>query len=160
MNALEGLALVRLHHVMPQGDHASVDDWTDVLAGFPLFSGIRKRRLRKLVRGASFAEIARGGTVIRKGDRSDSLYVILGGAARARSGGATRELGVGDYFGELALVDGAPRSSSVVATQDLHVIRLPAQAVLRLARQHPALTLTMLRNLSTQLGRLEAQAAR
>ena len=67
---------------------------------------------------------------------------------------------VGDYFGELALVDGAPRSSSVVATQDLHVIKLPAQAIVCLARQHPALTLTMLRNLSRQISQPEAQAAR
>jgi CRP/FNR family transcriptional regulator, cyclic AMP receptor protein len=160
MNALEGLALVRLHAVMQHGDRASVDDWTEVLAAFPLFSGLSKRRLRKLVRSASFAEVARGETVISNGERSDSLHVILGGAARARSGGATRELGVGDYFGELALVDGALRSSNVVATQGLHVIRLPAHAVLRLARQHPALTLTMLRNLSRQIGRPEAQAAR
>jgi CRP/FNR family cyclic AMP-dependent transcriptional regulator len=160
MNALEGLALVRLHAVMQHRDRASVDDWTEVLAAFPLFSGISKRRLRQLVRSASFAEVARGGTVISNGYGSDSLDVILGGAARTRSGGATRELGVGDYFGELALFDGAPRSTSVVATQDLHVIRLPAQAVARLARQHPALTLTMLRNLSRQIGRPEAQAAR
>lgn len=103
MNTLEGLALVRLHDVMPHVDRASVDDWTEVLADFPLFAGISKRRLRKLVRGASFAEIARGDTVIRKGDSSDSLYVILGGAAKASGEPEAQEFGVGDFFGELAL---------------------------------------------------------
>lgn len=95
-----------------------------------------------------------------KGNQQCSLYVILGGAAKALGKPAARELGVGDYFGEMALIDGAPRSATIVATQELHLMRLPAQSVLRLARQHPAITLTMLRSFSTQLRRLEAQVAR
>jgi CRP/FNR family transcriptional regulator, cyclic AMP receptor protein len=156
MNSLEGLALLQLHK---RSLGSSIDGWAQVLTTFPLFSGVSKRRLRKLVRAASFAEVARGETVIAKGDSSDSLYVILGGTAKAVRRPAARELGVGDYFGELALIDGAPRSATVVATSDLHVIRLPAHSARRLVEQHPAITLTMLRNLSTQLRRQEAQVA-
>jgi CRP/FNR family transcriptional regulator, cyclic AMP receptor protein len=157
MNGLEVLALMRIHAV--DHDRGSVTDWADVLATFPLFSGLSRRRLRKLVRGASFAEFAAGETVLLKGDSSDSLYVILGGGAKAVRRHQTRELAMGDYFGEFALISGAPRSATVVATEELFVMRLPARSVLQLAQKDPDITLAMLRNLSTQLLRLESQVA-
>jgi CRP/FNR family cyclic AMP-dependent transcriptional regulator len=147
-------------NILRYEDRATDADWAEVLATFSLFFQVSKRKLRKLVQSATLAEVAAGQTVLSNGDTSDSLYVILGGAAKALRRPSHRELGVGDYFGELALIDGAPRSATVVATQNLHVMRLPAQSVLRLAQQHPAITVTMLKDLSTQLRRLEAQAAR
>jgi CRP/FNR family transcriptional regulator, cyclic AMP receptor protein len=158
MNGLEGLALIRPPDTIQRWDRANIEDWTQVLASFPLFSAVSKRHLRKLVRSAKLAEIGAGETVISKSERSDSLFVILGGAAKVMRRPAPRELGIGDYFGEMALIEGAPRSATVVATEDLHVMRLPAKSVLRLVRQHPEITLAMLRNLSTQLRRVEAQA--
>ena len=65
----------------------------------------------------------------------------------------------GDYFGELALIDGRPRPATVVATNHVHVMKLPSPSVLKLARQHPAITLTLLANLTTRLRRLEAEGA-
>jgi hypothetical protein len=157
MNSLEGLALLRLHEAMRSWDRPSVDDWTQVLADVPLFSGVSKRRLRKLVRGATFAEIAAGQMVISNGGNFDFLYIILGGAARELRTRAGRELGVGDYFGESALIEGGARSAMVVATRELHVMRLPPRSVVRLAQQVSAITLTMLRTLSTQLRPVETQ---
>jgi signal-transduction protein with cAMP-binding, CBS, and nucleotidyltransferase domain len=157
MNSLEGLALLRLHEAMRSWDRPSVDDWTQVLADVPLFSGVSKRRLRKLVCGATFAEIAAGQIVLSNGANSDSLYIILGGAAKELRMPVGRELGVGDYFGESALIEGGARSAMVVATRALHVIRLPARSVVRLAQQHPAITLAILRTLSAQLRPVEKQ---
>ena len=137
----------------------STDDWARVLATFPLFSGISKRRLRKLVRDAKFAEFAPGDTVFATEDTADSLYVILSGTAKVRGKVAARTLRTGDYFGELGVLDSAPRSATVVATHELHVMRLPRQSFLRLAQNDPAISLTMLRNLGVQFRRLETQAA-
>ncbi|MGZ4396399.1 MAG: cyclic nucleotide-binding domain-containing protein [Gaiellaceae bacterium] len=130
-----------------------------VLAKFSLFSGISKRRLRKLVREATFAEFAPGDTVVATKDAADSLYVILGGTAKVRGKVAARTLRMGDYFGELGLLDGAPRSATVVATHELHVMRLQRHSFLRLAEHDPAISLTMLRNLGAQFRRLEIQTA-
>jgi CRP-like cAMP-binding protein len=55
----------------------------------------------------------------------------------------------GDYFGELAVVDGTARSAMIVANRELHVMRLPWRALLRLARRHPAIPLTVLENLGS-----------
>jgi CRP-like cAMP-binding protein len=143
----------------PSWDHSTVGSWAKVLSTVPLFSGVSRRRLRKLARQATFAEFAPGDIVMSNPESVDSLFVILSGSAKALGKPAARRLGTGDYFGELALLENAPRSATIVATQELHVMRLPRESFLRLAQDHPAVSLTMLRNLSTQFHRLEARAA-
>jgi CRP/FNR family transcriptional regulator, cyclic AMP receptor protein len=158
MNGIEMINLIRARGSMPS-DRPSAGDWADVLATFPLFSGVRKRQLRKLARQATFAEFAPGERVVENGDSAGSIYMVLGGEAKALQKPAARALRTGDYFGELALLDAAPRSAAVIATKQLHVMRLPSQPVAQLAQRHAAVSVTMLKNLSTQLRRLEAEVA-
>src|SRR5204863_2713718 len=87
-------------------DRAGADDWAQVLAEFPLFSGISSRRLRKLAREGTVLEFAPGDEVVVRGGPGDSLYIILGGAAKASGKPGARTLGTGDYFGELAFLGG------------------------------------------------------
>jgi CRP/FNR family cyclic AMP-dependent transcriptional regulator len=140
-------------------DHATPADWAKVLATFPLFSGTAERRLRKLVRRATFAEYGPGDIVIQKGASGDSLHVILGGSAKALGKPASRTLRTGDYFGELSLLDGTQRSATVVATSELHVMKLPRQAFLGLTQDEPRVSLQMLTTLGSQIRRLETQPA-
>jgi CRP-like cAMP-binding protein len=143
----------------PPWDHSSGASWAKVLATFPLFSGVSRRQLRKLARQATFAEFAPGDIVVSNPESADSLYVILSGSAKVLGKPAGRPLRTGDYFGELALLENARRSATIVATRELHVIRLPGQSFLRLAQDHPAVSLTMLRDLGAQFRRLETQTA-
>jgi CRP/FNR family cyclic AMP-dependent transcriptional regulator len=159
MNNLELLALMYVRALPRRWDEPTPGDWADVLAEFPLFTGVRKRRLRKLARTATLAEFAPGETIVFAGDPDEALYVILSGHAKTTSRGRGRVLRVGEYFGELALIDGRPRSATVVAMSHVQVMKLPARPVLQLARRHPAITLTMLENLTTRLRRLETAGA-
>jgi CRP-like cAMP-binding protein len=131
-------------------DRATDGDWADVLATFPFFAGVGKRQLRKLVRNATFAELARGERVISTGTRTDSLYLVLGGEANMLRP-TPRPIRAGDYFGELGLLGGRPHSLHVVAKQELHLMKLPRQPVLELAQRHPPLTMTLLKNLGLRL---------
>ena len=140
-------------------DHASPADWAEVLATFPVFSGLDKRHLRKLARQATLAEYSRGDVVIATGDPGDSLYVILSGSAMARGKPAARTLRTGDYFGELGLLDGVARSATVVATDELHVMKLPRRSLLRAVERDPSISLRMLSTLGSQIRQLETQAA-
>jgi CRP-like cAMP-binding protein len=92
-------------------------------------------------------------------DSTEWLHVILSGSAKVLGKPAARPLRTGDYYGELALLEHAPRSATIVATAELHVIMLPRRSFLRLAQGHSAVALTMLRNLSAQFRGLEARAA-
>jgi CRP/FNR family cyclic AMP-dependent transcriptional regulator len=140
-------------------NRATERDWAEVLAEFPLFSRLGKRPLRKLVRQARFAEFAPGQTVVSKGAPADSFFVILSGEAKVRRKPTARALGTGDYFGELALLDGGPRSASVVATEELHVMRLPRQPFLQLVEEDAGVALTILTELGGRVRRLEGQPA-
>ena len=145
--------------LMQYWDHVVPADWAEVLATFPLFSGLDKRRLRKLARQATFAEYSRGDIVIAKGEPGDSLYIILSGSAMARGKPAAAALRTGDYFGELGVLDGVARSATVVATEELHVMKLPRRSFLRAVEHDPSISLRMLSTLGSQIRRLEAQAA-
>jgi CRP-like cAMP-binding protein len=158
MNTLELVALSHLPRT-PPWDRPTASDWADILASFPIFEGVANRRLRKLARKASTAEFAPGESIIYAGEHGDALYVILGGHATAISKRTARALRTGDYFGELAVIDGRPRSATVVATSELHVMKLPSRSLLNLAHRDPALTLTMLKNLTRQLRHLETHGA-
>jgi CRP/FNR family transcriptional regulator, cyclic AMP receptor protein len=160
MNNLELVALMNAHDLARGWQQPSPADWANVLARFPLFRGVSKRRLRRLARKGTVAVFARGEAIIFAGDRGDFLYVILDGKAKTIARAADRALRTGDYFGELAVIDGCPRSATVVATSELQLMKLPSRSVLQLARRHPAITLRMLENLTTRLRRLEADGTR
>lgn len=136
-------------------NRATADDWANVLAALPLFANVGKRKLRNVARQAKVAEFAPGDTVIATGTPADAFYVILGGAAKAQGKPAARELRAGDYFGELALLDGGPRSATVVATDDLHVMRVPRKAFLELFEEDPKVALTIAKELGARVRELE-----
>jgi CRP-like cAMP-binding protein len=139
-------------------DRASDADWAEVLATFPLFAGINRRQLRKLVRNATFAELAPGERALSDGAGTDSLYIVLGGAAKMLLP-TPRSIRTGEYFGELGVLGGGRRPLHVVATQELHLMKLPRPAVLELAQRHPRVTLTLLQDLGARLRQAGVAAA-
>lgn len=101
-----------------------------VLRKLPLFAGVDEAELEKLARGAIRKQVGRGNFAFRAGDETDSLHILLAGRAKVtNTDAAGREIilswiGPGEFFGEMGLLDGAPRSANVVATEpcDLLVI--------------------------------------
>lgn len=88
---------------------------------------------------------AAGEAVCREGDDDQSLYMLVRGEAAVRigRGGTTREvarLGAGQFFGEMSLMTGEPRSASVVAVTDLDCFRLDPETFRELVRARPAIT--------------------
>ena len=99
----------------------------------------------------------RAGGLYGKGDDADAFYVILSGTAEVRSGATSRTLATGEYFGELALLDGQPRSATIVATDDLHVMKLPRKAFMELVGEHQGIAHAMLMELGARFRRLERE---
>jgi CRP-like cAMP-binding protein len=141
-------------------NRASARDWAEVLASMPLFDGLGKRDLQKLAGDAEFAVFSPGETVVATRAPSDFFYVILSGEATASAKPTARPLSTGDYFGEMGLLDNQPRSASVVAMTELHVMRLPRHAFDDVLERHPSIARRFLTELTARVRRLEEQAAR
>jgi CRP-like cAMP-binding protein len=83
--------------------------------------------------------------------------VILDGAARVEKRAQTvAEVGPGSYFGEMALLDGEPRSATVVATEDVTVAVLGVRMFRTLLREFPEIMFEMLAGLAGDLRRTRA----
>jgi CRP-like cAMP-binding protein len=96
-----------------------------LLAGVPFLSVLPMRTLERLARVAAPASAAAGETVIRQGDPGDRYYVIVEGSARVEMGGqAARVLERGEGFGEIALLQGSPRTATVIALDELALVAL------------------------------------
>jgi CRP-like cAMP-binding protein len=132
-------------------------DWANVLSGLPLFADVSKRRLRKVAQDAEVREFAPGETVVAVGAPPDWFYVVLGGEAKVAGKPGSRTLGVGDFFGEIALLDGEPRSASVVANDDLQVMRMPKHTFFELLEED-GVAAKLLAELGGRVRRLEHQS--
>ena len=135
-------------------------DFADILATLPLFQGVRKRELRRIACAGEVTEFAPGEMVLTTGAPSEDFYVILSGNAAAPWKPAARELKTGDYFGEIGLLDGGPRSAFVVAKSELQVLRLPRRAFDDVVERHPTVARKFLTELGSRVRELERQAAR
>lgn len=127
-------------------------DWLGTLAEVPLFEGLPKRQLRRVAKLARIRRFAPGSAMVRAGDSGRSFYVLLDGNARVtRAGGRARRLGAGDYFGEMALLDDAPRSADVVADGEVLALTIDRPGFTKLLRAEPALAQALLRTLAARL---------
>jgi CRP-like cAMP-binding protein len=136
-------------------DKPSARDWADVLAQLPLFANVSKRQLRKVAELAQVRQFDPGDSVIEKGDAPDGFYLILGGRAKIVGPRRTRTLQTGDYFGEMALLDGEPRSATVTAVGELQTMRLPRKPFMKLLQQEPSIAIALLTDLAGRVRRVE-----
>ena len=122
----------------------------------PLFSGFNEDELRRVAELSRIAEAAAGTVVTQIGEPGDSFFIIIDGAVAVRTPvGAGSQLQPGDFFGEMSLVDGEPRSATIVATTDLRLLVIDRFHFWRLLDEAPDLVRRILTILSRRVRRLE-----
>jgi CRP/FNR family cyclic AMP-dependent transcriptional regulator len=137
----------------------AVVDESQVLAALervPLFAGLTRRHLRKVAGASTIAHIPAGQHIVREGFSAEAFYVILEGEAVVTGPPTTSRLGGGDFCGELGLLDGSPRSASVMAKTDVLAVRLPRKEFLDLVDHRPEIARALLADLAARVRRLEA----
>jgi CRP-like cAMP-binding protein len=119
------------------------------LADVDLFLRCTKRDLRIVARHAERTTIPAGTVVVSQGDAGDAFFLLLSGQATVERDGVTvAELGPGDFFGELALLDPAPRAATVTVTVRSELAVLGARMFKVLLRELPAMSAGMLTSLA------------
>lgn len=135
-------------------DRATERDWADVLGALPLFDGLSKRHLRGLAKLARVDDYSPGEVIVQAGDSGDSFFVVLEGSARVL-GKSRRELRPGDFFGEMALLDGEPRSTTITAKGRVRTMKLQRRSFLKALKQEPQISLKIMESLARRVRRLE-----
>jgi CRP-like cAMP-binding protein len=133
------------------GSNKGSAGWADVLSTVPLFRDLKQRHLRKVAAKATMKRFAPLTPIVRVGDPGDAFYIILDGSASVRRPGKRAvKLGPGDFFGELALLDAAPRSATVEADGEVLTMRLGRAAFTKVLESEPKVAVAMLRALAAR----------
>src|SRR5689334_583856 len=120
----------------------------DILGDVPLFAGLSRRHLIRVADLATTRWVTRGSAIVKAGAPGESFFVILNGRAGVRAGGRRVGMQTGDFFGEMSLIDGQPRSATVTAHTDVLVMVLPRSRFLKLVRSEPKVALAVMTALS------------
>jgi CRP-like cAMP-binding protein len=137
------------------GRGSAADDprsWTNVLQTVPLFAGLSRRHVGKIARAGRIVRFHDGTAIVRAGEAGDVLFVVLDGEVTVRKPRARAlTVAVGGFFGELSLLDGGPRSATVVADGDVVCFALRRAAFTKLLRAEPAMAIAILTELAARL---------
>ena len=136
----------------------------DALAACRLFAGLDERTLDLLTAALRSRKYRRDEVIFHAEDPGDSLYIVASGSVKitvsADDGtepAILTTIGPGGFFGELALLDGAPRSATAVAMDRVETMVLRRQAFDRLVDSEPGLRHALLASLAAEIRRLTAQ---
>jgi CRP-like cAMP-binding protein len=135
------------------------DPKIELLAGLPGFEGFRKRELARMTRWLDEAMIPAGTTFIHEGAVARQVFLIVDGEAEVSQGGApVARLLPGQFVGEMALLDNKPRSASVRAATNLHVL-VANPAGFSSLMQQPAVVRVLSESMAERLRTTDAAAA-
>ncbi|MFL5445380.1 MAG: cyclic nucleotide-binding domain-containing protein, partial [Myxococcales bacterium] len=124
---------------------ADVEGKTEVLRRIPLFQHMTYKELLAILGIARGRQFQKGDTIIKEGDPGDELFILFRGSVEvAKSGMVIAQLHAGGHFGEMGLVDQAPRSATVVAIEDTSAISVDRESLLRLMRKDPLIAVKLL----------------
>jgi CRP/FNR family transcriptional regulator, cyclic AMP receptor protein len=135
----------------------SDDAMLEHLRSVPLFAGLKDRELKDVL-GRSREVEHTGGEIVEEGAKGVGFHLILEGTATVlQHGEVRRTLGVGDYFGEISLIDGKPRSASVRPDGPIRTLSLAAWNFEPLLEKHPLLAHELLLGLCAHVREAEAR---
>ena len=127
------------------------------LQNIPLLVGVDAKVLGEMAVSLQFQTLERGSYAVQKGDAGEHLLFVLAGRLQAvdltEDG---REIGLsflipGDYFGELSIIDGLPRSASVVASEKSLIALLPRSIALALIHNNPLVSERMFKKMASSI---------
>lgn len=145
---------------MPQdktGDARSSASKLSVLRKHPIFCDLEPEALDQLCRYAKYTTFKRGATIAAKGDPGNSLFAVISGTVKISSSSPDGRsailnlIGPGEIFGEIAVLDGAPRTADATANTNCEVYIIDRRDFLPFVRSQPALAMKFIELLCARL---------
>jgi CRP/FNR family cyclic AMP-dependent transcriptional regulator len=133
------------------------DAAVEALANIDLFKGLSRRDLAQVAAMTKELDFAAGQAITEEGDRGGRFYVLLDGKADVIVGDdVVNKLESGDSFGEVSLIDGQPRSATVVARTLVRTLSLSSWNFRPLLREHPSIGEAILLEMCRRLRAVQA----
>jgi len=144
---LKGLAVARVRQ----------EDKINALGRIPLFSELSKKELVFLARMTTEVDVREGSTLVRQGEMGREAMIIESGTAVVRRNNRkVDDVGPGDFFGEMSLIDHMPRNADVVATSDMTVLVMDSREFSTVLDTYPKVAVKILKTVVERL--VEAQS--
>jgi CRP-like cAMP-binding protein len=143
------------------GPGARQEDKIERLKELPIFEGCNQRQLRSVAKIARVFDVAAGTVLARAGEPGNEFFLIIDGSVRVEvSSEAHVLLHPGGFFGEMSILDGGPRSATVIADSPVRLLVISRRQFSMLLEDVPGLTQTLLATLSRRVREAEARAER
>lgn len=114
------------------------------LKSIPLFAGLSRKERRMVAQRADEVDIDAGREIVREGDFPYEFFAIEEGTVEVKRGDQhLAEIGPGDFFGEMGLIDDAPRNAPVVARSPVTAVVMTGQAFRQIDREFPEVAKTI-----------------
>ncbi len=131
-----------------------------ILEGIPLFARLTKRQLKAVAKVCTEVHYEPGKVILKELDSGQHLVIVTSGTAKVIRGGRTlATIRPGDVVGEMAIIDGEPRSATVTADSEVGGIAIYRTAFRRLLDEHPTMCSKLLLAQTSRLRELDKRAA-
>ena len=154
-------------HLEPRPGELPVPDHTETIADrfsrLPIFAPLSEDETEKLARGSYVRVFAPGEPIVRMGQEGNSMFVIVRGTVKVQvpENGHQKTINTlkeNDFFGEMSLLTGEPRSATVVATEETEVVQIRKQALKPIFEGNPQLVLAIGEIIEQRKGVLVAES--
>jgi CRP-like cAMP-binding protein len=123
----------------------------EMLAEVPLFSACSRQELREIAGLGTSAQVEAGATLTKQGAVGREFFLVTKGSARClRDGKFIARFGPGDFFGEMALLDRAPRTATIVADEPMELLVLDSREFEAMLEDAPSIARKLLKALAVR----------
>src|SRR5712691_3767292 len=132
----------------------------EALRSVPFFEDLTPEDLDRIARIGRRRSFAAGEPVVTKEEVGGGLFVILSGTATVEAGGKQHTLGPGEFFGEMALLAGKPRSATVTASEPVEAMTFEAMYFRPFLIKNPSVAVTILEGVVERLREVQERIDR
>lgn len=123
-----------------------------MIRGVALFSGLNDKHLKGIANSGKEMSYKEGRTIVKEGEDGIGFYLVLDGKVEVRKGAKVlSNMGAGDFFGEMSLLDGKPRSADVVAVAPTVCFGMTSWSFTALVKANPDIAVNMMKVLVARL---------
>lgn len=137
----------------------TTDPKLKLIAAVPLFAGLNRREIEALGRLMDEVDVKDGRVLMREGAVGREFFIVVSGSVRVeRNGRKINELGPGDFLGEIALIDGGPRTATAIAAEPCRLLVLAASGFRTLVSKYPTAQGKIMKALAERLREAQPRA--